>query len=157
MIKEGTPPHPVYPPGGSGLKGIYKDRQRDCGYTYYGWMGVAREDTETRKALAQENWQFFGAPHAAFISMPETMHRANTIDLGIFIQSIMLLFAENGIACIPQGALASYPEPVKEVVFIPEGNAIMVGLSFGYEDKAARVNKLRMSRAELDEIFSFAG
>ena len=156
MINAGVVPHPVYPPGGKGLKGVHKDRQRDCGFRYYGHMGVEREDMDARMQLAQENWKFYGAPHAAFISMPETMHRANAIDLGIFLQTIMLLFAERGIACIPQGALASYPEPVREVVYVPEGNAIMCGLSFGYEDDAAKVNALRMPRAPLEEIASFA-
>ena len=156
MISEGIDPHPVFPPGGKGLKGVHKERQRDCGYRYYGLMEVARDDRPARLALAQENWKFYGAPHAAFISMPQTMHRANAIDLGIFLQSIMLLFAERGVACIPQGALASYPEPVRDIVSIPEGNAIMCGLSFGYEDKTAKVNTLRMPRAELDEIASFA-
>ena len=156
MLEEGVEPHPAFPPGGIGLKGIHKDRQRDCGFRYYGHMGVAREDTEARNKLAAENWRFYGAPHAAFISMPQTMHRANAIDLGIFLQSIMLLFAENGIGCIPQGALAAFPRAVREFVDIPEGNAIMVGISFGYEDKSAHVNELRMPRADLDEVFVYA-
>ena len=156
MIADGVEPHPAFPPGGIGLTGVHKERQRECGFMYYGHMNVAREDTEARLALAQENWRFYGAPHAAFISMPKTMHRANAIDLGILLQSIMLLFAERGISCIPQGALASYPEPVREVVYVPEGNAILCGLSFGYEDPNAKVNELRMPRAELDDIASFA-
>ena len=156
MIEAGVEPHPVYPPGGMGLKGVHKDRQRDCGFRYYGHMNVAREDMDARLNLARENWKFYGAPHAAFISMPKTMHRANAIDLGIFLQTIMLLFAERGIACIPQGALASYPEPVRKEVFIPEENAIMCGLSFGYEDRSAKVNELRMPRASLEEVASFA-
>ncbi len=87
--------------------------------------------------------------------MPETMNRANAIDLGIFLQSIMLLFAERGISCCPQGALASYPGPVKQVAEIPEGNAILCGLSFGYEDVGAQINDVRMVREPLDTVASF--
>ena len=88
MIEAGVEPHPVYPPGGMGLKGVHKDRQRDCGFRYYGHMNVAREDMDARLNLARENWKFYGAPHAAFISMPKTMHRANAIDLGIFCKRL---------------------------------------------------------------------
>ena len=118
-------------------------------------MGVDREDKDGRNELLIKNWQFYGAPHAAFISMPETMHRANAIDIGIFLQSIMLLFAERGIACIPQGALAAFPSVVKEIVEIPEGNAIMCGLSFGYESENELLNSVRMPREPLESIASF--
>ena len=154
-LKEGGKPHPAFPPGGSGLKGIYKDRQYDCAFRYYGTMGVDREDKDGRHELLIKNWQFYGAPHAAFISMPETMHRANAIDIGIFLQSIMLLFAERGIACIPQGALAAFPSVVKEIVEIPEGNAIMCGLSFGYESESDLINSIRMPREPIESIASF--
>ena len=152
---DGGKPHPVFPPGGAGLKGIYKDRQYDCAYRYYDTMRVDREDKAKRQKLLEKNWQFYGAPHAAFISMPETMHRANAIDIGIFLQSIMLLFAERGIACIPQGALAAFPSVLRELVDIPERNAIMCGLSFGYEAQGELINSVRMPRESIETIASF--
>ena len=153
--KSGGKPHPAFPPGGVGLKGIYKDRQYDCAFRYYGTMGVEREDQDGRQKLLIKNWQFYGAPHAAFVSMPETMHRANAIDIGIFLQTIMLLFAERGIACIPQGALAAFPSVVKDIVDIPDGNAIMCGLSFGYEAEGEQINTVRMPREPLETVASF--
>ena len=151
----GGEPHPAFPPGGVGLKGVYKERQYDCAFRYYGTMGVSRDDKDARQKLLIKNWEFYGAPHAAFISMPETMHRANAIDIGIFLQSIMLLFAERGISCIPQGALAAFPSIVKERLDIPEGNAIMCGLSFGYEAEGERINTVRMPREPLETVASF--
>ena len=156
FAKEGGKPHPTFPPGGVGLKGAYKERQYDCAFRYYDTMGVARDDKEGRQRLVELNWQFFGAPHAAFISMPETMHRANAVDIGILLQSMMLLFAERGIATCPQGALAAFPTQVREVVNIPEGNAILCGLSFGYELKNEVINTVRMPREPLEQIVSFA-
>lgn len=153
--KTGGKPHPAFPPGGVGLKGAYKDRQYDCAFRYYGTMGIARDDQAGRQGLLVKNWQFYGAPHAAFISMPKSMHRANAIDIGIFLQTIMLLFAERGIACIPQGALAAFPSVVKELVEIPEGNAIMCGLSFGYEAEGELINTVRMPREPLETVASF--
>lgn len=154
--KQGVKPNPQWPPGGVGLEGAYKERQYDCAYRYYDVMDVAREDKAARAKLVQKNWQFFGAPHAAFFSMPKTMHRANAIDVGILLQTIMLLLTERGIGCIAQGALAAFPDLVRDVVEVPEGNAILCGLSFGYVDEDAKINTVKMPREELDTIASFA-
>ncbi len=154
-MQSGVKPNPAFPPGGSGLKGRYKERQRECAFQYYGAVGIDKEDKKARAELSLKNWEFFGAPHAAFLSYPETMHRANAIDIGIFLQTIMLLFVERGIASCPQGALATFPGPVKEMLPIPEGNAILCGLSFGYPDMDAQINSdaAKMGREPI-EIFS---
>ncbi|MEL0153232.1 MAG: nitroreductase [Halieaceae bacterium] len=101
------------------------------------------------------NWKFFGAPHAAFISMPAYMQRAHACDLGIFLQTLMLLMTERGIASCPQGALAAFPDVVKRYLNIPEENAILVGLSFGYADDNAQINSAKMPRESLETIASF--
>lgn len=154
-MEAGTKPNPAFPPGGSGLKGRYKERQRECAFQYFGAVGIDKEDKKARAELSLKNWEFFGAPHAAFLSYPETMHRANAIDIGIFLQTIMLLFVERGIASCPQGALATFPGPVKAMLPIPEGNAILCGLSFGYPDMNAQINSdaAKMDRESID-VFS---
>jgi nitroreductase len=101
------------------------------------------------------NWQFFGAPHAAFFSMPKTMSEINAVDMGIYLQSIMLLLTENGLASCPQGALAMYAESVHEMANIPEGHAIMFGLSFGYADTDNVINKFDVGREALDQSVEF--
>jgi len=156
-MKAGKKPYPAFPPGGSGLKGRYKERQRECAFKYYDAVGVDKDDLKARAQLASKNWTFFGAPHAAFFSYPETMHRANAIDIGIFLQTIMLLFVERGIASCPQGALAAFPGPVRAMLPIPEGNAILCGLSFGYADTEAAANSdlSKMDREAVDTFSSF--
>jgi nitroreductase len=151
-IEEGIKPYPVFPPGGSGLKGVYKDRQRACGFKYYASMDVDRADGPGREALMMRNYDFFGAPHAAFLSYPGTMNRANAIDMGIFLQNLLLLFVERGIQGCPQGALATYPGPVKELLPIPEENAILCGLSFGYPDYDAQINSAKMTREPFENF-----
>ncbi|MGI9327508.1 MAG: nitroreductase [Pseudomonadales bacterium] len=155
-IHAGIKPYPTFPPGGSGLTGRYKERQRECAWRYFEAVGIEREDKRARAELSLNNYRFFGAPHAAFLSYPETMHRANAIDLGIFLQTVMLLFVERGIGCCPQGALATYPGPVKALLPIPEGNAILCGLSFGYPDLAAQINSAaaKMEREPFEVVAS---
>lgn len=156
-MRAGKKPYPAFPPGGSGLQGRYKERQRECAYQYFSAVGIDRSDMPARRELATRNWTFFGAPHVAFLSYPETMHRANAIDIGIFLQTLMLLFVERGIASCPQGALAAYPGPVREILPIPQDHAILCGLSFGYPDMDAQINSddAKMDREAVDTFASF--
>lgn len=156
-MQAGVKPAPAFPAGGAGLQGRYKARQRECAYQYWGAVGIAKDDKAAQRALTMKNFEFFGAPHAAFLSYPETMNRANAIDIGIFLQTIMLLFVERGIASCPQGALATYPGPVRELLPIPEDHAILCGLSFGYPDMDAQINsaQAKMQREPVDVFASF--
>lgn len=145
----------VFKSGDQGLTGRYRDRQLACATNYYTTVGIKREDKEARNALMLKNWQFFGAPHVGFLSMPKTMGEVNAVDVGIYLQSLMLLFVEYGLASCPQAALAYYPDPVFEIADIPQGNAILCGISFGYEDTNAPINKVPFVREPLAATVSF--
>ena len=102
-----------------------------------------------------KNWEFFDAPHVAFISMPTSMGPVNAVDVGIYLQTLMLILVEHGLASCPQGALAFYPDEVFKIANIPEGNGIICGLSFGYEDIGTQINQVIMDRAPLADLVQF--
>lgn len=131
------------------------ERRRACGYSYYATMGVERSDREGRARIARKNYELFGAPHAAFFSMPLVLGLSSGVDMGILLQTVTLLMVERGIGSIAQGALAQYPDTVREVASIPEENGIVFGLSFGYEDPDALINTVRMPREPLEAVTSF--
>ena len=154
-LMAGEEMNPAFMPGDAKLDGVYRERQIDCAVRYYGVMGIEREDRDARNALMARNWQFFGAPHVAFLSMPKTMGPVNAVDVGIYLQSLMLLLGEYGLACCPQGALAFFPEPIFEVAEIPEEMGILCGLSFGYADEDAVINTVRMPRGSIEDCVKF--
>lgn len=131
------------------------DRRRACGFSYYATMGVERSDREGRAAIARKNFEMFDAPHAAFFSMPKTLGITGAVDMGILLQTVTLVMLDHGIGSIAQGALANYPDTVREVAKLPEDNGIVFGMSFGYEDTDALINTVRMPRESLDDIASF--
>ena len=96
----------------------------DCAVRYYGVMDIKRDDRNARNELMAKNWQFFGAPHVAFLCMDLDMGPVNAIDVGIYLQTLMLLMTEYGLGSCPQGALAYFPEPVREIAGIPDGTGI---------------------------------
>ncbi|WP_373078209.1 nitroreductase [Zhongshania sp.] len=154
-MSAGKTPSPAFPPGDQNLTGDYKDRQYQCAFGYYGTMGIERHEKDKRFALMMKNWEFFGAPHVAFISMPTSMGPVNAVDIGIYLQTLMLVLVEHGLASCPQGALAFYPDEVKKIANIPEGNGIICGLSFGYEEVGAQINNVIMDRAPLADTVQF--
>ncbi len=154
-IMSGKTPTPHFTPGDQGLKDEYRKRQIACAISLYDSVDVKYEEKEKRQELMLRNWQFFGAPHAAFFSMPKTMSEINAVDMGIYLQTIMLLMTENGLASCPQGALAMYTDAVHELANIPENHAIMFGLSFGYAEEEAPINRFNVGREKLDSCVEF--
>src|SRR5690606_6487158 len=102
-INAGKAPNPVFTPGDQGLEGVYKERQYQCAMDYYGVMDIERHERDKRTALAMKNWEFFDAPHAGFLSMPAHLGPVNAVDVGIYLQTLMLLLVEHGLASVAQG------------------------------------------------------
>lgn len=156
-IMAGKTPTPHFVPGDQGLKDQYRKRQIACAISLYDAMDIKHEEKDKRQQLMLKNWQFFGAPHAAFFSMQKSMSEVNAVDMGIYLQSIMLLLTEHGLASCPQGALAMYTDAIIKMANIPEDHAIMFGLSFGYADTDAKINQFEVGREALDQCVEFLG
>jgi nitroreductase len=154
-IMSGKAPSPHFTPGDQNLKDQYRKRQVACAISLYDAMNIKYEEKDKRQQLMLRNWQFFGAPYAAFFSMPKSMSEINAVDMGIYLQTLMLLLTENGLASCPQGALATYTDAVHEMANIPEDHAVMFGLSFGYADPDNKINKFDVGREQLDKCVEF--
>ena len=157
LADEGAESDRTWPPPKGSITGEYRERRRACGFGYYATMGVDRDDREGRARIARKNYEFFGAPHVAFFSMPTTMGVPSAVDMGIFLQSVMLVMHERGIGCIPQGALATFEAPVREIAGIPDGNGLVCGMSFGFEAEGELINTVRMPRESVDSITTMVG
>lgn len=101
------------------------------------------------------NWMFFDAPHVLFFTMEKYLNIMGAVDMGIYAQTVSLLMAEAGIASCMQGALGQFPDPVRNFFNIPESKGVLFGMSFGYEDTDAPVNKTRTDRVAYTESVTF--
>lgn len=134
----------------------FRQRQVDCAFALYNSMGIERGDKMGRGMAMLRNFDFFGAPHVAFIAMPKTFGIVNTLDVGMYLQTLVLALEAHGIGCCVQGALAYYPDLVrKELGQEGEEMQILCGISFGYEDKEHPANNTRTVRAALEENVKF--
>ena len=153
-VMSGTPPNPDFnwlPK----YEGIHRERQFGSANALYSSIGVTREDKQGRQLAMLRNWSFFDAPHVAFFTMDKYLDIMGSVDLGIYAQSLSLIMSEHGISNCMQGALGQFPDPVKKALNIPEQRGILFGMSFGYADESAPVNKTRTEREDITNAVSF--
>lgn len=146
--------YPIYPPG---LSGAYKARRFEVGMALYGAMGIERSDAEARNREFRRNFDFFGAPAALFCTVDRMMGPPQWSDLGMYLQSFMLLAIEAGLSTCAQECWAIYPDTVDGFLGTPPERMLFCGMAIGYEDPAAPANRLRAERAPVGEWLSVRG
>jgi nitroreductase len=142
----------VYPPK---LKDPYRGRRYACGEALYATLGVPREDKAGRMRQFARNYRFFDAPAALFFSIDRDMGRNQWAHVCMYMQSIMLLAAEMGLATCAQEAWALWHRSVGEFIGLPKEHMLYCGMAIGYADPEAPVNRLRTERAGLGEVVRF--
>ena len=84
-----------------------------------------------------------------------SLEAGSYMDYGMFLQNIMLLAEEQGLATCPQGALGEFPSIIKSELGIAKDKVLLGGMALGYADKNHSVNQYRTSRVELEEFCNF--
>ncbi len=144
----------IYPPK---LKEPYRSRRFQCGEDLYATIDIAREDKAGRLAQFARNFDFFGAPAAFFFYLDRTMGPPQWSDVGMFLQSIMLLARERGLHTCPQEAWSVWHKTAGEFFAIPDELMMFCGMGIGHLDESQPINTLRTRRAPLEEIATFVG
>jgi len=144
----------VYPPG---LWEPYRSRRYKVGEDMYGLLGIAREDRAGRLAHVARNFEFFGAPVGLFFVIDRRMGRAQWAHLGMFMQTLALAALEMGLGTCMQEFWGTIRESLHRHFTLPETDLIYCGMSLGYADPQAPVNRLRSARAPVDEFATLRG
>ena len=121
----------------------------------YGSMGIAREDRPGRQRAELRNFELFDAPHVAFIGMERDFGVTVGLDVGMYVQSLLLSMSAYGLGACAQGSMRYYPDDVREMLGIPSSTAIVLGISFGYEDPEIAANKARVDRVPVTDSVQF--
>ena len=139
------------------FRGGYREKQVACAVELYGKMGVERGDKQGRLTAMLRNFEFFDAPHVAYICMAKDFGIGVALDVGMYVQTLMLAMQSRGIGSCAQAALRAYPELVAEHLGIPDDEQILCGLSFGYEDESVAANRTRQPRDPIANNVAFRG
>ncbi|WP_342723550.1 nitroreductase [Bradyrhizobium sp. B097] len=144
----------IYPPE---LKEPYRTRRVKNGEDLYRTIGIPREDKAARLNQLAKNFTFFGAPVGLFFAIDRQMEPGQWADLGMYMQSIMLLAVERGLSTCPQEAWALWHKTVSDFIGLPSHLMLFCGMALGYTDPQHPINSLRADRADLSEFTTFIG
>jgi nitroreductase len=142
----------VYP---ASLHEPYRSQRFEVGESMYALLGVPREDKAGRLLQFARNWDFFGAPVGLFSFVDRRMGAPQWSDLGMYLQTLMLLLAERGLDSCAQEAWSAFQQTVSKFVGAPEEQMLFCGMAIGYADPAAPVNALHTTRAPLEVFATF--
>lgn len=143
-----TPGYDIYP---KEMTDLYRQRTFAIGEEMYGRLGIPREDKRARAIWFARNFQFFGAPAAYFVTVDRRMGPPQWADLGMYLQNLMLLAVEHGLATCPQECWAVFPTTVEAFLGTPAERMLFCGVAIGHEDKDDPANLTRSARAPEEE------
>jgi nitroreductase len=150
--KPETPAYDIYPPK---LKEPYRTSRFELGEQMYKLLGIGREDKDARIAQVMKNFKFFGAPCAFFCFVDRQMGPPQWSDLGMFLQTFMLLAKEAGLDTCAQEAWSMKHDSVSKFVKADDTDILFCGMAIGYRDDTALVNSLESERRPLKEWAKF--
>jgi nitroreductase len=151
---DGTPEYDIYP---AGLGEPYRTRRYRAGEDLYATIGIAREDKPARLRQLARNYEFFGAPVGLFFYVDRGLGAPQWSDVGMYMQTVMLLAGEQGLATCSQEIWSLVHRTVAECLGPPQELMLFAGMALGYADNSHPINDLRTERAALDEFASFRG
>lgn len=137
------------------FEGVYRKRQVDTAVALYGNMNIARDDNDGRRRASLRNFEFFDAPHAAFISMPKIFNESVAVDVGMYAQNLMLAMTAYGIGSCAQASVSRYPDIIRKHFGLADSLGVLMGISFGYEDPSVPANKTIVPRANIEDEVLF--
>ena len=129
----------------------YLTRRRAVGFALYNLLGIGRRDVERMREQHDRNFVFFDAPVGMIVTIDRRLEVGSWLDLGMFIENILIAARGRGLHTCPQAAFAPYHRQLRPILDIPENEVVVCGVALGYEDKSKPENQLRSERAPLDE------
>ncbi|MDX1725542.1 MAG: nitroreductase [Pseudomonas sp.] len=135
----------------------YQGRRRAVGFDLYEALGIERDDLPARNQQMLRNYQFFDAPVGVLISLDRRLNTGSFMDLGMFIQNIMLAARGQGLHTCAQAAFAWYHQIVRRHVPLADHDILVCGIALGHEDREAPENRMETPREQVANFASFHG
>ena len=136
---------------------LYRGRRFKCGEDLYASIGVPREDKFARLLQFARNYELFDAPCGLFFSIDRSFGSAQWAHLGMFMQTVMLLAQEKGLATCAQEAWMGFYKTVGAHLQLPGERMLYCGMALGFADPEAPINGFVTERAEVSDFATLQG
>jgi len=135
-----------------GWPAALEERSREHGARRLIALGVARDDEEGREKLRLMNFDFYGAPCAAFLFMDGSLGEWSIFDMGLFAQNLILAAHSFGVESCLQASVTNYAPEIKKFLGLAESKKLVICIALGYPDKSAKLNTYRSLKQKPDEF-----
>ncbi len=133
----------------------YQSRRRANGWGLYGTLGIEKGDKDKMQAQHARNFNFFNAPVGLFITLDRDLELGSWLDLGLFMQTLMLAARGKGLDTCPQQAFAGFHSIIQQRLAIPAVEMVVCGLALGYADMSRPENHYSPERAPVEAFARF--
>ena len=144
----------IYP---KDLDGRYEEQRRAVGRDMFESIGLAREDGAGRVAQMAKNWDSCGAPVQLFTYTRTYMGPPQWSDMGMWLQTVMLLLREAGLDSCSQEIWAMYGSYMRELLGIDDDHIFFCGMAIGHRDPDAPINNFNVPRIPIGDAIEFRG
>jgi nitroreductase len=138
-----TEPYDYYP---KHWTSPYVDRRRKVGWDLYGLLGIGKADRHSMHAQHRRNFAFFDAPVGLLFTLPRVMAQGSWVDIGMFLQNVMLAARARGLDTCPQAAWATFHRIVMRRLSAGDDEIFVCGMALGRADPRAIENTLVTER-----------
>jgi len=120
-------------------------------------LGIDRADMAARARQTGRNFVFFDAPVGLIFTIHSALTKHSWLDYGLFLQTLMLAAQVRGLATCPQVSFVRFQSIIAEQLGLGAEEVVTCGMSCGYLDEQAAVNRLNMPREPLDGFTRWLG
>lgn len=144
-------------PSSAKRKEPYLSRMRALGKDMYSRIGIPRGDEEASWRQWGRNYSFFDAPVGLIFTIDKDLGPMSFLDIGMFMQTLMLAAKERGLDTCAQGAWNMFWTETRRILDVSEDEYIIAGMSLGYADTDHPVNGITSAREPIDAFATFHG
>lgn len=133
----------------------YLERRRKLGWDMYALVGIVKGDKARMHEQHGRNYRFFDAPVGLIFTIDRRLAQGSWLDYGTFLQSVMVAARARGLDTCPQQAFSRFHRIIEQHLALPPEQMVVCGMSLGWADPDAPINRLVSEREGVDAFARF--
>jgi nitroreductase len=130
-----------------------KNRSVELGKSIFGSLSIDRDDAEGRLEYYTQMYYLFDAPALVlFLIDKELSLEYAMLDVGIYLQTFLLLSHSKGLGTCTFAGTVHCPEIVHKHFAISDNKLLVIGVALGWPDMDAPINNFVRTRGGVEEF-----
>ncbi len=116
---------------------------------------IAETGEEFNQFIEQGSCSFYGAPIAIIVTIDRIFPKLRYLDIGLSVSYLLLAAQAMGLSTCPIGLITSYADEITDMLDMPAGKEVLLGIALGYADKNSPVNDFKIDREDSSSIMTW--